>query len=126
MTPGRIFRIAFVLVACLSLLLNAAFIGLGLRLANQGVLAGGMAQTLLEVPRETRVMLRDALRTDRVMLEVLVADLSEKRRRMLAVASAETADPDALAAAMSDVRDATTRLQEAAHRSMHRAVTGTR
>lgn len=123
MSWGRIFRIAFVVVACLSFLLNAAFVGLGLRLANQGVFAGGVAQAFVEVPRETRRALRDALQADRVMLEVLAADLSEKRSRMLALAAGEATDAGDLSAAMLDVREATTRLQEAAHRSMHRAVT---
>lgn len=115
MTAGRIFRIVFVVVACVSLLVNAVLLGIGARLANEGVIGQGMLRAVADLPRDTRRAFRDSLRADRATLRALRQDLNTKRRAMIAIAGERPVDSAALRAAMQDVRTATTRLQQAAH-----------
>ncbi|MEM0942441.1 MAG: periplasmic heavy metal sensor [Pseudomonadota bacterium] len=115
MTRGRILRIAFVVIACLSLLANAVVLGVGKRLADRGLLASGVGQMVREMPPEARRAYLDGLRAERPALRELAADLRRTRREMIALASADEVDTAALEAAMAEVRRATARLQEAAH-----------
>lgn len=117
MTWGRALRIGFVVIACLSLLMNAAVIGLGLRLTKHGVV-GDVGRGALSMPREIRQLYGDRLKASRPRLRSLRRDLRAKRRVMLTLASAQPLDKPALEAAMKDMREATQRLQEAIHRAM--------
>lgn len=121
MTWGRILRIAFVVIACVSLLVNAVIIGLGVRLSERGF-NGQFTRGVISMPREIRRTYADGLRANRPELKRLRRDMRMKRRAMLDLASAQPVDRAALAAAMRDLRDATTRLQEASHRAMLSAV----
>ena len=122
MTWGRGLRILFVVVACLSLLANAFLIGLGKRLADRGLSAGLVGQVIRELPPEKRGAIREGLRSNRPEMRRLADELRARRREMLRVAAAETVDPVALAAAMEDVRGATTRLQALTHDAMLKAL----
>ncbi|MEO1491807.1 MAG: periplasmic heavy metal sensor [Pseudomonadota bacterium] len=115
MTWGRAFRIGFVAAACLSFLVNAAVIGIGLRLANNGLLGGGFGMMLTDLPREKREHYADALRAERPQLRPLIEALQVRRQEMLAIAARDDVDSQALAEAMDAVRQATTDLQSAAH-----------
>ncbi|MGD1923719.1 MAG: periplasmic heavy metal sensor [Paracoccaceae bacterium] len=115
MTRRRILRIAFVTVACLSLLLNAVVIGVGLRLADRGWFAASPAGALADMPREMRQSFVAALRAERPRLRGLADDLRAQRTEMLKIAAQEPVDRVALEAAMANVRAATTRVQSAAH-----------
>lgn len=115
MTRGRILRLAFVTIACLSLLINAVVLGIGLRLADRGMLWKDAAQALHALPSETREALVASLVTQRPQLRALRETLQEERRAMLALVVDKPVDPMAVEAAMARVRAATTALQLAAH-----------
>lgn len=118
-TPwGRIFRIGFVVIACLSLLINAVLLGVGISLSKRGVFDRGSSQALMEIPREIRRTYVDDLRAKRAELRQLRDDVRDKRRVMIEAAGANPIDPDALEAAMADVRAATARMQNALHATM--------
>ncbi len=118
MTWGRIWRVLFVVVFCFSLLLNAVVVGVGVRLFDRGRIGDGMAQVLIQMPRETRRALVNSFRAERPELRRLGAELRARRMEMLEIATSDSADSAALAAAMEEVRRATTRLQTAAHETM--------
>ncbi|MEM1372086.1 MAG: periplasmic heavy metal sensor [Pseudomonadota bacterium] len=118
MTTGRIFRIAFVVVACVSLLINAVIIGVGARLVDRGFIDGSFGQSIRDMPRETRQAFLKGFRAERQELRRLGDELRERRTNMLALASRQPVDPDALAAAMQQVRKTTTDLQTAVHQVM--------
>lgn len=118
MTWGRAFRIGFIVLACLSLLMNAVVIGIGVRLADRGLLGGGVGQVLAEMPRDTRRAFARDLKAEQPRLRSMLHELRAHRKRMLELAAARPGDPQALAEAMADVRAATTRLQAAAHEIM--------
>lgn len=122
MTGRRIFRIVFVGIACLSLLLNAVLIGVGVRLAERGWLGGGVGRALAEMPRETRQIYAAGLRAERPTLAALNKELRSRRTEMLRIAAADPVDPVALAAAMENVRAATTSLQTGIHGAIMRVV----
>lgn len=115
MTGGRVFRILFVVVACVSLLANAVFVGIGARLLERGAIGGGAMQALAEMPREMRQGYVASLRAERPELQRLRAELQDRRREMLRIAGTPPVDAGALSDAMAEVRAATTRLQSAAH-----------
>lgn len=118
MTGGRILRVLFVVVACISLLVNAVFIGIGVRLADRGILGNGNARILAGMPAETRRTYVDALRSNKPELRRLADELKERRREMLTIAAKTPVDAAALASAMQQVRTATTRLQSASHEAL--------
>lgn len=118
MTWGRIFRIGFVVVACISLLVNAVILGIGINLSKRGWFDRDAGQAFMAIPRETRRAYLDDLRAERPDLNRLRDDLRAKRKAMLEVAATEPVDPEALGAALEEVRAATTRLQAAAHNVM--------
>lgn len=120
MTWGRIFRIGFVVVACVSLLVNAVIIGIGVNLSKRGWFDRDAGQAFMAIPQETRRTYLDDLRAERPNLNRLRDDLRAKRKAMLEVAATEPVDPEALAAALQEIRTATTRLQAAAHAVMVR------
>jgi uncharacterized membrane protein len=115
MRRRRAFRLAFVVAACLSFLLNAAVLGMAVRLASGGSGPfGGAGRMVTALPAEERRLLVGALRAHRERLAPLRERLAD-RRAELAEAMAETPrDPERLARAMARVREATTRLQRAA------------
>ena len=119
---GRIFRIGFVIVACISLLINAVMLGIGLKLSSQGPVGGGIALAMAMAPsemsRETRRRYVDALRAERPYLRGLLDDLVAQRDVVMDLASAQPVDKAALAAAMEKFRAATLRLQTAAHETI--------
>ncbi|MEM9061869.1 MAG: periplasmic heavy metal sensor [Pseudomonadota bacterium] len=121
MTGRRIFRIAFIAVACISLLLNAVVIGVGLRLADRGWFAPG---ALAEMPRDLRRTYAEALRAERPVLRALADDLKLQRSEMLRIAAEEPVDRAALDAAMARVRAATGKVQSAAHDIILKTVDG--
>lgn len=121
MTWGRVLRIAFVVAACLSFLVNAAVIGVGLRLAGNGMIGGGIGMMMTELPHEKRQEYRAALRAERPQLQALAQDLRARRKTMLTIAGTEPVDAAALAQAMADVREATATLQNAAHEAILRS-----
>ena len=118
MTRSRFFRIAFVAIACISLLINAAVIGFGIHLKNRGIIGGGLGAAWTEIPRETRQLVRESLKAESANLRQLREELRENRKRMMAIAAVDPVDTQALDAAMVDVREATMRLQQAAHSSI--------
>ncbi|MEL6479055.1 MAG: periplasmic heavy metal sensor [Pseudomonadota bacterium] len=118
MTMGRVFRLLFVVVACLSLLANAVLIGVGVRLSNAGLIGNGIGASISEIPRETRRAYIRGMRAKRADLRALAQELGAHRRTMAAALAADPPDPEALSAAMAEVRAATTRLQTAAHEAI--------
>jgi len=124
MTWGRIFRIGFVIAACISLLVNAVIIGIGVNLSKRGWFDRDAGQAFMAVPKETRRAYLDDLRAERPHLDVLRDQLRAKRKAMLALAAVEPVDPQALATALEEVRTATTRLQAAAHAVMVKTAEG--
>ena len=118
MTGRKLFRIGFVVLACISLLVNAVIIGVGVRLADRGVIGGGVGTAIREIPRDIRQEYIAGLRAVRPTLRGLREELKQRRKEMLMLAAEETPDPKALAVAMGEVRRATTRLQAAAHEAM--------
>ena len=115
MTRRRFFRIGFIVIACVSLLLNAVLIGAGVRLAERGWLGGGVGRALAEMPREMRQVYVEGLRAQRPTLRALNETLRAHRAEMLRLAAADPVDPVALAKAMENVRTATARLQGTVH-----------
>lgn len=122
MTWRRILRIGFVVIACLSLLLNAVVIGAGLRLADRGLPGGGIGQALIQMPREVRRSYVSGLKAEQPELRRLAENLRDRRQEMLSAAIADPVDPAALEAAMAAVREATAAMQSAAHAAMLKTV----
>ncbi|MEM7058770.1 MAG: periplasmic heavy metal sensor [Pseudomonadota bacterium] len=118
MTWGRVFRVGFVVIACISLLVNALIIGVGINLSKRGWFDREGGRAFLSIPRETRQTYIKDLRDARPELNQLRDDLRAKRKVMLETVAAEPLDPQALATALEEVRAATTRLQAAAHAVM--------
>ncbi|MEM6676340.1 MAG: periplasmic heavy metal sensor [Pseudomonadota bacterium] len=111
---GRVLRVGFVVAACLSFLLNAAVLGMGVGLMRSGVIpfdarGGG----LLTLPAEQRRALMLAVREARPEIRALRRALQERRSDMFEALRADPPDPVAVEAAMQEVRAATSRLQAA-------------
>ena len=115
---GRIFRIGFVIIACISLLVNAVLLGVGISLSKRGVFDRGSHQALMEIPRDIRRTYVKDLRDNGAELRRLRDDVRAKRQVMIETAGAQPVDPAALEAAMKDVRLATTRMQTELHAIM--------
>ncbi|MEM8836763.1 MAG: periplasmic heavy metal sensor [Pseudomonadota bacterium] len=123
MSFGRIFRFLFIVVACISLLANAVMIGIGVRLADAGLIGGGILRDFADIPRETRKAVFSALRDDRSELRQLAVKLREDRKAVLEIVAKEEIDPVTLNAAMAKVRASTQRLQEASHKTVIQSLT---
>ena len=106
---NRTLRIALRVLLALSLLLNAIFLGLALRLNALGAELGLTGQDLT---RAERVEFRAAAETD-PDIQAALADLRSAREAMFAQLDVTPPDPAAIEAAMAEVREATTRLQTA-------------
>lgn len=117
-TWGRVFRIGFVVIACVSLLVNAVLLGVGISLSKRGVFDPAAGQALMDVPRDVRRAYVRDLAANREELRALRDDLRAKRRAVIEAAAAIPVDPAAMEAAMADVRAATTRMQTALHATM--------
>lgn len=118
MTWGRIFRIGFIVLACVSLLVNAVIIGIGANLSKRGWFDREGGRAFMEVPKETRRAYLHDLKAARPDLNRLRDDLRAKRRIMLELAANDPIDPEEFAKALADVRAATAALQSAAHAVM--------
>lgn len=118
MSWGRIFRIGFIVIACVSLLVNAVLIGVGVSLSQRGMFDRTTGRAVMDVPREIRQAYVKDLRANRSELRRLRDELRAKRKAMIEAAGADPVDPAALAAAMEAVRTATQQMQAAMHATM--------
>lgn len=117
-TWGRVFRIGFVVVACISLLVNAILLGVGISLSKRGIFDSGSGQALMEIPREVRQAYVKDLRANGAELRRLRDDVRAKRRAAILAAGSQPVDVEVLEKALADKREATERLQAALHATM--------
>lgn len=111
----RPWRVVLVVALVLSLLANAAFIGVAVRLHETGGgVRAGFAGAPMDLPPEVRRPFLRALATERADLARLRGDLVESRARFVEAATTRPFDRDLAEAAAAEVRAATARLQEVA------------
>lgn len=114
MRMRRTLRIGFVAVACLSLLANAAVIGVTLRAYQAGIFPlSGAADLFVELSTEDRHAFVANLKREEATITALRDTLQLRRREMLRMATAENPDPAAVRAAMARVDTAAQDLRSA-------------
>jgi uncharacterized membrane protein len=108
----RVLSVGLRVVFVLSLLMNAAAIGVWMRVHSLRDTLNGGSSGLAGLPREVRSELRGAMRSHRGEFVSALDRLGAARKAMFAAANARPYDAAKVEAAMADVRVATTALQE--------------
>jgi len=121
----RPLRVLLAVLFILSLLLNAAFVGIAVRIS--GTIAapgGGLARSLVDMPPSLRRSFLDALAEEREELAQLRESLAVRRDAFIDALTAEPYDRAAAERAAAAVRSATRDLQLEAQRILFRTAEG--
>ena len=112
-------RVFLVLVAGLSLLLNAVFAGMAVKLWSRSD-TGAPSAVFFSLPAELRQELRAEFADTQSRIRNAQENLQAARERFQELLSEEDPDPVELQSAMSNVREATERLQAELHANIFR------
>ncbi len=107
-------RLIIVLVAGVSLLLNAVFAGMAVRLWSRAD-TGAPSAVFFSLPSDLRAELRNSLSSDDSRIGDARSDVQRARPMLQALLSEDDTDPAALQNAMIEVREATEQLQIELH-----------
>jgi len=111
----RALRAVLLVVLVLSLLANAVFVGIAVRLgAAGGGVRASLAGALIELPRDIRRPFIRALRRETDVLAPLRDQLAERRAAFVEAVTADPFDRERAERAAAAVREATAALQAAA------------
>ena len=107
-------RLLFVLVTGLSLILNAVFAGMAVKLWSRNE-SGAPSAVFFSLPTELRHEMREAFADNQSQLRNAQESLQAARSRLQALLAEEDPDPVKLQIAMSAVREATEQMQVELH-----------